>query len=216
MVKDLHQPTTSFLGTYQCTGIFLRSFHNDVRDCLSSVQYQPTPFTSWNTQMLMLDSDWKENLSGTPSFHFLVQLYRICKFSYWFYGSIVQHWWLWTRSEFQCWPVWMQRGLMINSSASWGHPQSLSQIWSPDLHLWLVFTAGKALCSGTLGSARQQQHVHAESSDVNQGWMQTMFYWSNSLTNQDQSCHLTNFLNSCENDFAGQMRFPWQFFCGKP
>lgn len=72
MVKDLHQPTTSFPGTYRFTGIFLGSFHTDVRDCFSSHQYQPTPTTSWNTlKMLMLDSDWDRKFKWLFPFPFI-------------------------------------------------------------------------------------------------------------------------------------------------
>lgn len=121
-------------------------------------------------------------------------------------GIVVKHWRFLQRSEF---PL-CQRGLITNSNASWGHPQSPSQISSLDLSMWLVFIAVKAFSSGTYQLARKQLLVQVERHDVNQGWIQTFLYWSNSVTNYYQSCHPKQKLpNVCEKAFTSLMVLSW-------
>lgn len=104
----------------------------------------------------------------------------------------------------------MQRGLMMNNNnASWGHPQSLTQISSPHLHLRLVFIAVSAFCRGTYSLAGRRLFVPVERRDVNHGWMQTLlfFYWSNSLENSDGNSG-TDYSNSLEKVFISWRDFP--------
>lgn len=121
------------------TSIILGYFRSDVVNCFSSVRYQPTPFTSCNTNDV--DSGfWVKGKFKWVSFSFI----SWCR-------CIVD---LKTRKEFCYLPAKYKNcracaeGWWTTATASWGHPQSP---WYHDLICVCgqVFIAVRTFCSGT-------------------------------------------------------------------
>ena len=132
-----------------------------------------------------------------------MQLYRFCQFCYWFYGNLLKHWIRIKRSRVSFLPKRTddQQQRQLRSSTT-----SVLDIVTGSTPV-----VGVHSCKGVLQWQESNCLSNKQRRDVNQGWMQTIFYWSNSLTNQCQSCQppYTTFPNGCEKALV--LGLPWQF-----